>query len=120
MKHFFYVTQYNEKTKKETLFGYNLSESEKNKLFYSLGADKKSSIGRKISGDAHLYNGYGGHKKKLKNVQEAQSELMDKPKAFNDALKLINKAGYNVVKKGIVGKSQKVISYQMEKKEIFG
>ena len=118
-KEFLYVTQSNEITGEETLLGYNLTEEEKDKLFYSLGKRKDSSNGHEDSKDEHLSNGYGRHLKKFKNDKEAQTELMDKPKVFNDALAVLNKAGYDVVKRGVVGKNVKVLSYQMEKREIF-
>lgn len=116
----YYVIQTNTEENSQELLGFNLSKEEKDKLFYSLGIRQNSSMGSSLNGDAHLNNIYGGHKKKFKNADQAFDELVIKPDAFNNAVELLKKAGYDVVKKGIVGNKQKVVSYQMEKKNIFG
>lgn len=116
----YYVTQTNSDTGQETLLGFNLNKEEKDNLFYSLGKNKEGAIGSSLTEDAHLSNAYGGHKKKFKNEAEAFIELIDKPKQFNDALEFLEKAGYDVVKKGVVNNKQKAVSYQMEKINIFG
>lgn len=116
----YYVYQENSNTGEKKLLGFNLDVFGKDQLFYSLGVGKNHTSGNPNSGDAHLRNGYGGHKKRFKNEEEATAELITKPDAFNNALELLEKAGYVVVKKGIVHKSKVVVSYQMEKDKIFG
>ncbi len=115
----YYVIQKNSKDNTQELLGFNLSKEEKDKLFYSLGKNQNSAMGDDTEGDGHIRNSYGSHKIKFKNAIEAFDELIIKPDAFNNALELLQKAGYDVVKKGIVSTKQKVVSYQMEKSNIF-
>jgi hypothetical protein len=104
---FYYVIQTNEITGMSYLLGYNLTEEQKNEKFYSLGPDAKFD-------DEHLRNYYGGHTKFYNSDESAYKELMLKPDEFNNALALLNKYGYSVVKKSIVNKQIKVVSYQQE------
>lgn len=113
-KKFHYVIQTNSKENTQELLGFNLTEEEKNKLFYSLGKNGNSSMGHKDSDDEELQNAYGIHEKKMNDANQAFDELIIKPQQFNDALELLKKKGYDVVKKGVVSTKQKVISYQME------
>lgn len=113
-KDFYYVIQTNEITGMSYLLGYNLTEEQKNEKFYSLGPDKKCATGNAKFGDEHLRNSYGGHSKFYKSAESAEKELLFKPDEFNNALALLNKYGYSVVKKGIVNKRIEVVSYQQE------
>jgi hypothetical protein len=119
MEPFNYVTQENTKTGKTTLLGYNLTEEQAEDLMYSLGKDKDCSNGDERGGDAHLSNSCGNHQRRYKTAAKAHEELITKPARFNDALDIINKAGYDVVQKGVVGKNMRVQSYQSEHDEIF-
>ncbi len=111
---FYYVIQTNSKENTQELLGFNLTEDEKNKLFYSLGKNGNASLGHKDSDDEELQNAYGIHKIEMKDANQAFDELIIKPQQFNDALELLKSKGYDVVKKGVVSSKQKVLSYQME------
>jgi len=119
-KNFYYVTQNNDVTGEETLLGYNLKKQEADKLFYSLGKNKNSSLPAPYDEvDKGLSNSLGRHSKEFKNGKEAFKELITKPKEFNDALSIIEKYGCVAALKGDVGKNLRVVSYQMFKKDIF-
>ena len=113
MKKYHYVIQEDIKTGNEILLGFNLSEKQAEALMYSLGKNKDSSE------EDDLSNAYGCHSIRYTTAGEATKELITKPKKFNDALAVLNKAGYDVVQRGVVGKNLKVQSYQSEKKNIF-
>lgn len=113
-KEYFYVTQYDENNKTHKLLGFNLTEKEKDKLFYSLGKNKNSSCPAPFDEtDKGLCNSYGGHNKKFKNQEQAVKELITKPDEFNKALSLIEKYGFVIAEKNNVAKNLRVVSYQM-------
>ena len=103
---YYYVTQRNLKTNILTLLGFNLTEVQKDDLFYSLGDG--NSMTQEYS------NSYGSHDTHFKSKEVAYERLITKPDEFNAALELMNKYGFDVVQKGVVSKKVKVISYQME------
>lgn len=109
---FYYVTQKNTHDGIERLLGYNLDKEGKDKLFYSLGKEKNSACGHEHSGDAHIRNAYGGHSTFFKSEKEAYKKLITLPNKFNAALAYFNKHGFDVVKQGLVHKSQVVVSFQ--------
>lgn len=111
---YFYVFQIDDNTGKRTLLGYNLTETEKDNLFYSLGKGHNSCVGDWRNGDTHLRNGYGGHNKKYKNHSDATIGLLVEPDFFNEMISKLDKMGFDVVKKGVIHKKQKVVSYQKE------
>ena len=96
---YYYVSQEN-KNGDIVLKGYNLTEDEKNKLFYSFnGSSLDNTLG--------IRNIYGCHKEKFNSTKKAFSELISKPKEFNDALAIIKKFGFDVYPK-----KSKIVSYQ--------
>ena len=105
----YYVTQTNKETKETILLGYNLSERQKDILFYEFKLGENTS-----SNSETLYNGYGSHNVIYPTKTKAVKELITKPKEFNDALDIINKYGYVVYPK-----DTKVVSYQASQNKIF-
>ena len=117
---YYYVTQNNEVTGEEKLLGYNLDKVEADKLFYSLGKNKNSSLPAPYDEvDKGLSNACGCHSKKFKNETEAIKELITKPKEFNDALAVIEKYGCAVAAKKNISRHLKVVSYQGLNEVIF-
>ena len=97
---FYYVTNTNDNGE-TVLIGYNLTEEEKNTLFYSFKGGSSQDI---HTGES---NAYGCHIEKFKSKRKAVAELMTKPKEFNDALAVMEKYGFVVFPK-----RTKTVSYQ--------
>ena len=110
---YYYVTRKNNKDNSEELLGFNLTEEQKDKLFYSFKTPSNGNSSNSWEDDG-LKNAYGCHKVLFKNEKQAIKELITKPKEFNDALKVINKYGLIAVPKNSVA-----VSYQQLNKDIF-
>jgi len=97
----------------EELKGFNLTEEQKDKIFYSFKTPSGGLASNCRSGSG-ASNSYGCHKVLFKNKKQALNELVTKPNEFNNALKIIEKYGLMVV-----NKRAKVVSYQQMKSEEF-
>jgi adenylate cyclase class IV len=96
---YYYVTQ-EDKNGDIVLKGCNLTEEEKDELFYFFnGSSSDTTLG--------IRNSYGCHNEKFNSTKKAFSELISKPKEFNDALAIIQKFGFDVYPK-----ISKTVSYQ--------
>ena len=108
---FYYVYQLNEMTKVKTLLGYNLSRIECDRIKHSIGKNQCSSCGHHETDDMHLRNISGTHSKMIMSSAIANDCLITMPDAMNNAIKLLNKYGFEVVHKDTVDKNILVESY---------
>ena len=92
MKDFYYVTLRNNLTNETTLLGFNLTEDEKDKLFYTETTDNihYSSTDRN---KPHLMKSWGCHSDKFKTKNKAIKELITKPNEIQIALDILEKYG---------------------------
>lgn len=94
MREFHYVIE-EDSQGNETLVGHSLSEQGMKELFY---ADDIPEGHRRIA---------GCHATEYKTDKKAHTELIKKPNEFNEALKIINKYGFDVYPR-----HTKTVSYQ--------
>ena len=94
MKDFYYVTLKNDLTNETSLLGFNLTELEKDKLFYT------------DNNKPNLRKAWGCHSDKFKTKNKAIKELVIKPNELGMALDILEKYGLVAYKK-----SNKINSY---------